>query len=230
MSKREKVDAWIDRIRFQVDSLPQLDYQPLPWMGKTRARRSAGVESRWAEIGLLVEELEPRTALDVGCNVGFFTFSLARRGLSVLGVERYERFVRLFLRTRQALALTNVGLLDIELNPSTVPLIPSADLVLYLSVWHHALRELGPSDARALLASVWAKTNAVLVFETGELEMPEDWLVADVLGEDADEGVMRLLAEECKGATIRRLGRHAAFAPDGSICERGLYAAIRNHP
>jgi hypothetical protein len=43
---------------------------------------------KWEQIrGHLPADLSGWTALDIGCNAGFYTFELARRGASVTGIE-----------------------------------------------------------------------------------------------------------------------------------------------
>ena len=37
------VDRVLERIHFELDRRPRLDYQPLPWLGVARADRDAGV-------------------------------------------------------------------------------------------------------------------------------------------------------------------------------------------
>jgi SAM-dependent methyltransferase len=228
LGRRKWVDAGLDRLRFRLDTFPELDYQPLPWLGLSRARRSDGVDSRWREIEQLVDELRPTTALDIGCNVGFFVFSLAAKGLAAVGVERYDRFTRIFREARTRIGLPEVGLTDIELTTKTVSLLPSVDLCLFLSVWHHIAREQGHDVAKDVLTSVWMLTKVVLVFETGESEMSPDYAVHELLGADVEAGIESLLRERCPGGSVRRLGRHPAFGPDGVPCERGLYAVIRD--
>ncbi len=49
---------------------------------------------KWREIEkFLPEDLTGMTALDVGCNAGFYTFELAKRGADVLGIDIDERYL-----------------------------------------------------------------------------------------------------------------------------------------
>lgn len=50
---------------------------------------------KWREIeSLLPEDLTGMTALDVGCNAGFYSFELAKRGADVLGIDMEERYLK----------------------------------------------------------------------------------------------------------------------------------------
>src|SRR3954468_17440893 len=49
---------------------------------------------KWAEIAPHVpHDLAGWTALDIGCNAGFYTFELARRGARVTALEIDERYL-----------------------------------------------------------------------------------------------------------------------------------------
>src|SRR5436189_3384422 len=43
---------------------------------------------KWEQIkGYLPQDLTGQTALDIGCNAGFYTFELARRGARVIAID-----------------------------------------------------------------------------------------------------------------------------------------------
>src|SRR3954467_7986737 len=50
---------------------------------------------KWREIaGHLPEDLHGWTALDIGCNAGFYSFQLAQRGAQVTGIDVEPLFLR----------------------------------------------------------------------------------------------------------------------------------------
>lgn len=50
---------------------------------------------KWRQLAPhLPQDLSGWTALDIGCNAGFYTFELARRGANVLGIDLDERYLR----------------------------------------------------------------------------------------------------------------------------------------
>src|SRR5256885_1402994 len=50
---------------------------------------------KWREIAPHVPaDLAGWTCLDIGCNAGFYTFELARRGASVLGIDVDEHYLK----------------------------------------------------------------------------------------------------------------------------------------
>src|SRR5437764_1834439 len=50
---------------------------------------------KWQQIAPhLPADLTGWTALDIGCNAGFYSFELVRRGAAVLGIDSDERYLR----------------------------------------------------------------------------------------------------------------------------------------
>jgi SAM-dependent methyltransferase len=228
------VNGFFDWLRFRIDTIPRSayvgrvlcsDHQDLPWL-RVPGRRAAGNDSRWRAIEPIVRQTEVQTALDLGCNVGFFAIKLAYAGVTTIGVENHPTFYRTALYALRRLRLSNAGVLVITINPETVRALPSADAVLFLALWHHLVRACGLDEATEMLRVVWAKTRGVLFFETGEAEMPASFGLP-AMGHDSTAWLTRYLEELCEGATIRHLGKHRALAPDGSECERNLFAIVR---
>jgi hypothetical protein len=234
--QRRWLDSSLDWLRFRLDTFPRsgpltrlsgVGYQPLPWAGIDRSRRAEGSWSRWAAIEAALDEHEDlRTATDLGANVGFFTVKLAQRGLATLAVENDEVANRTALYSVRRAAVPNVGVLMLELNPDTLELLAPADVVIFLSLWHHFVREYGLTDATALLRGIWKRTRRVLFFETGEDEMPSDYGLPP-MEPDARTWLTQFLAETCEGSEIAHLGEHVAFDADGAPARRNLFAVTR---
>jgi hypothetical protein len=223
---RGSLDRVIDRARFQLDTFPRLAYQPLPQVGRRGGVRECGVHSRWQVIAALLDEVEPATGLDIGSQVGFFTLAMARRGTPTTAVEMEPRNYRTLLHVRDRLGLADVGVLVLRLTPATTSLLPSADAVLFMSVWHHLVRWHGEPGARAVLRALWARTGRVLVFETGENEMPARYRLPD-MGRQPQAWIDAMLRAECPNGTVRFLGLHPAADPDGRPCRRHLFGVLR---
>jgi SAM-dependent methyltransferase len=227
------VNAFLDWLRFRLDTFPRSprfqhvfppDHQALPWL-ELPGKRAAGSGSRWQAIAPVLEQAEARTALDLGCNVGFFTFKMAQAGIATVGVESHPTFYRTALYATRQLRLRNVGILVLALAPETVGLLPAADAVVFLALWHHLVRSHGLDEATSMLETIWARTKHVLVFETGENEMPASYGLPRM--PDPGTWLARYLGRTCAGADVAHLGMHAAVAPDGTECERNLFAVVR---
>ena len=120
----------------------------------------------------------------------------------------------------------NVGVLALVVTPKNVSTLPQADCVLCLSVWHHFVREYGFVLATRMLRDLWGLSRRALVFDTGEAEMTADYGLPAMLP-DARTWLSAYLEETCPAGTVEHLGRHQAFEPGGSPCERNLFAVIR---
>jgi hypothetical protein len=174
----------------------------------------------------VIESVGARSLVDVGCDVGWYVFSAAFKGLTAIGIEPEPRACRLFLYTKSKLDLRNVGLLVADLSPVTKNVVPNADAILFMSVWHHLVRYHGLEAATELLEAVWERTDKVLFFETGEQEMPPRFHLPE-FKPDAQAWIERYLTEHLAGSRVTHLGRHSAFTPDGRRCFRNLFAVIR---
>jgi SAM-dependent methyltransferase len=229
-----RVNDAVDRARFRIDTIPRServseilcsDHQDLPWLG-VPGRRARGNESRWQAIAPVLRQTETRTALDLGCNVGFFTLYMGFAGVASIGVENHPTFYRSALYAVRRLELSNVGILVITLGPATVDLLPTCDAVLFLALWHHLVQSHGLEQATSMLRTIWAKTRRVLIFETGQDEMPPSFGLPSMTP-DPRSWLTRYLEESCEGSTVTHLGMHSALAPDGTECKRNLFAVLR---
>ena len=220
----------IDPLQFQFDVFPGLRYQPLPWIGIHEANRGSGTAQRWAAMRPLIAASHSRTALDIGCNVGFFCFAMAEMGLAAVGVEAAAKELRIAAFARRKMRANNIGLLSLEVTPESVALLPSCDTVLFLSVWHHWVRTFGFDAATVKLRDVWARTGRVMFFETGENEMPADYRLP-AMTPTPREWLETYLQRTCGAARVECLGQMKAFAPGGSetlaVVERHLFAVVR---
>lgn len=123
---------------------------------------------KWEQIGPhLPADLRGARALDVGCNGGFYTFELARRGADVLAIDIDEHYLR-----QARWAAGELGLTDrVELRRMGVYDLAALDcepfdVVLFLGVLYHLRHPLLALDA------VSATTGGTLVVQT--LTMPGD--------------------------------------------------------
>jgi hypothetical protein len=225
--KRVWVDRVLERIHFELDRRPGLDYQPLPWLGVARADRDAGVASRWEAMQSSLETLKIGSAVDLGCNVGYYPISLGFAGVSAIGVEPDPKLFRIFHYAIRRLRLDHVGALDLKITPDTVGMLPNGDLTIFLAVWHHLVRAYGLDEASRMLRLIWQHTNKAMAFETGESEMPRSYGLPD-FGPDPAAWISRFLGEQCAGGTVTHLGRHDAFDPKRRPCRRNLFLVVRD--
>ena len=225
MEIRAVVQRLIDEAQFRFDTVGGNLYQPLPWLGLHQARRGTGTRARWRLLAPLLDAYPLRTALDLGCHTGYFSMALAQRGIVTLGVDADERALRIARYATNRLHSTRLAFSCMMITPDTLDLLPQVDLVLVLSIWHHWVRSYGLAGASAILATIWRRTNQILVFETGEDEMPADFRLPNMQGNPAG-WLAGYLAEQCAGGTVRPLGQAQAFAPGGDERRHVAYRTL----
>jgi tRNA (mo5U34)-methyltransferase len=121
---------------------------------------------KWQQVAPhLPADLSGARALDIGCNAGFYTFELARRGADVLAIDIDEHYLRQARWAAEQFGLSDrvtlrrMGVYDLA-GLDAEPF----DVVLFLGVLYHLRHPLLALDA------VSALTGGTLVVQT--LTMP----------------------------------------------------------
>jgi tRNA (mo5U34)-methyltransferase len=152
-----------------------------PWFHNLRLARGDGSEVQtapahpfgdfpanyWAYFQRTVpEDLSGWSVLDIGCNAGFYSFEMKRRGAArVLGIDHDETYLAQARFARGQLGL-DVELLRAEAYD--VDRLPGGpfDLVLFLGVFYHLRHPL------LALEKVCAQVRRRLIFQTMERGAP----------------------------------------------------------
>lgn len=108
---------------------------------------------KWAEIAPhLPHCLEGWEVLDIGCNAGFYSFELARRGARVTALDSNRFYLRQAAWARRVLGLGDrVQLLEAQVHDLSRALEPRFDLVLFMGVFYHLRYPLLALDTIARL-------------------------------------------------------------------------------
>src|SRR4051812_23965933 len=93
---------------------------------------------KWAQIGrALPMDMRGMRALDIGCNAGFYSFELARRGASVLAIDHDPHYLAQALYARERMRLPT----DVDFREMGVYDLPELsarfDIILFLGVLYH---------------------------------------------------------------------------------------------
>ena len=114
---------------------------------------------KWQQIaGCLPDDLTGWTVLDVGCNAGFYSFELARRGATVLGDRRERRTTwRRRAGPRRRTGWTDaVRFRRMQRVRARALLGEQFDLVWFMGVFYHLRYPLlGLDISRAGSAGAW---------------------------------------------------------------------------
>ena len=116
---------------------------------------------KWQQISpWLPQDLSGWTALDIGCNAGFYSLELARRGAKVTAIEHDAHFLK---QARWAAGIfrmhDRIDFLHAEVY-DLGRIAESFDLVLFMGVFYHLRHPLLALD---LLAE---KTRRLMIFQT----------------------------------------------------------------
>jgi tRNA (mo5U34)-methyltransferase len=136
---------------------------------------------KWQQIAPhLPDDLSGARALDIGCNAGFYSFELARRGADVLAIDVDEHYLRQArwaageLGLADRVTLRRLGVYDLAALD-----VEPFDIVLFLGVLYHLRHPLLALDGLAPLV------GGTLVVQT--LTMPGDERAAAAPDVDIDE-------------------------------------------
>ena len=116
---------------------------------------------KWREIARAIPaRLDGWRVLDVGCNAGFYSFELAKRGASVLGIDVDQRYLAQARWAAREFGLTR----SVEFRQMEVYEIARSreafDLIWFMGVFYHLRYPLLALD---LLA---ARTRRLMMFQT----------------------------------------------------------------
>jgi hypothetical protein len=224
--RRDRLDDVLDGLRLRIDTFPRGLYQPVDLPVRT-ALRATGTASRWGAIREVVAEREIESLVDVGANAGYFTIQFGRLGITSLAVEAEAGTCRTAsLAIRRGGLSGVVGVLQLEIRPDTVHLLPEADAVLCLSLWHHLVAHQGLPAATEVLQALWDRSRKVLFFDTGEVEMGPEFKLPE-MQPNPRAWLERYLTATCAGAEVLHLGEHDAFDAEGRPARRNLFALVR---
>ena len=151
------------------------DYQPDPFVELDGGSRSGRECSDRYEAFSGVLPKAPLSFMDLGCNTGYFVFRLASLGGFGLGIDIGRNEVMVCQTLAYLHRVRNVAFSRLELSPENVATLPTVDVVIFLSLFHHFVRRFGQESAVEMLSGVAKKANRFLVFETGQPDEKSSW-------------------------------------------------------
>ena len=197
-------------------------YQPLPWIGyKTKKRQKSSFE-RLEEMQKHMPE-GIRSAMDIGCNLGFFMLSLAEKGIFSIGVDTEPGNINIAQYARKKAGIDNCAFTTMMVDPQNVHNLPSVDLVVFFSVWHHWLKAFGEEAAREMLKVLWSHTQKVMYFEAGE-DMELRLLNME---RDAFKKYLLKMLSDLENSNVGELAETSRGAHKAGDIKRTLYVITR---
>jgi len=215
-------DKWVYNLH-RMSNYKYDVYQPLPWIGLASRKRQESTLKRWEFMEPLVPD-ELGSAIDIGCNLGFFALKLAEKGHFAFGVDRSEDCIAIAQYAQRKTGMNNCSFAMFSATAESVRTLPVVDVTVFFSVWHHWIREFGMETATEMGAEVWRKTNKIMFFESGEDHELESLGVT----EEPATWVEKQLELWCSGAEIKRIGKTGRGTHHrGDEKPRTLFAVMR---
>jgi tRNA (mo5U34)-methyltransferase len=135
---------------------------------------------KWQQLApALARDLTGRRVLDVGCNAGFYSFELARRGARVLGVDTDERYLAQARWARSLYGLDDVVQLRRAHVYELARVSGRYDLILFLGVLYHLRYPLLALDILARLMDGLLVVQTLTMPGREDLETPSDLDIGD---------------------------------------------------
>lgn len=123
-------------------------------------------EDRWNVFSKYFPK-EKGAVLDIGCNLGYFSFKSAEQGHFSYGVESDHFNITSCNAIKKSTSVKNVIFAKHLIDQEFLSTMPSFDTVINLSVFHHWVKAYGEEGAKKMMRTL-AKKCTCLVFETGQ--------------------------------------------------------------
>ncbi|MDB5037684.1 MAG: Methyltransferase, family [Bacteriovoracaceae bacterium] len=116
---------------------------------------------KWQQIqNVIPTDLNGWNCLDIGCNAGFYSFELAKRGARVLGIDSEPHYLNQARWASKIYNLKNPPIFRLMQIHDLAHLNESFDLILFMGVFYHLRYPLLALDTIA------PKVKAFMIFQT----------------------------------------------------------------
>ncbi len=158
-----------------LKQLPEV-YHPVNVAGLRHLQPKRCCEDRIVAIRRDMQS-PPSVVVDIGCQIGFFTFVLAGEGYAVSGYDINAANIAVCNAIRDIRCNSKApDFYNIGLKLDAVEQIPNADYALCLAVFHHIIHYHGLEYSTALLSQLRSRISRTLYFEMGQSnEPPQFW-------------------------------------------------------
>jgi SAM-dependent methyltransferase len=133
-------------------------YHPLP--------NQQGKRPSQARLDTVLNHIsDAELCLDIGCNTGFFAQALSNKGIFTIGFDTEPKNI---LVANAQYPRDNLLFKHLQLTNETARALPTADIILFLSVFHHLVKNFGQRQAEETLQTLTSRCRKQFFFETGQ--------------------------------------------------------------
>ena len=195
-------------------------YQPVFGFDKSLSL-TRDCEDRWEVFSKYFPE-EKGSVLDIGCNLGYFTFKSAEMGHFAHGIE-YDNFnITSCNAIKSVTKSDNCVFIKHLIDSDYTQTMPHFDTIINLSVFHHWVKAYGEEGAKEMMKNMADKCNC-LIFETGQPnEVGSQWPKHLAFMDDAPDQWIETFLKEIGFTSVEMIG---TFATGLTKTERFLFVA-----
>lgn len=176
-------------------------------------------------INIFLPENEKPSVIDVGCNLGFFTFKMAERGGFCIGIDYGRNEILAAKALAHKHSVDNIVFTQMEVTPENASLLPKGDMVICLSIFHHWIRKLGQEQTKIIMQGLADSSNKYLIFDTGQPnEKNNEWAKSlEFMNPDINHWAIEYL----KSLGFNKVDNIGTFRTSLSEVKRNLYIASK---
>jgi tRNA (mo5U34)-methyltransferase len=135
---------------------------------------------KWRKLaGFLPQDLSGATVLDVGCNAGFYSFELAKRGARVTGIDSSEHYLRQARWAAEVSGLTDRVCFEKRQLYDLGSIDRTWDIVLFMGVIYHLRYPLLGLDVISRCVGTTLVLQSVLAPGEPDEALPADLELSD---------------------------------------------------
>ena len=158
-----------------LERLPEI-YHPIPLPGFDDLQPKRKCDDR---VKMILDDMdnESATVLDVGCQIGYFSFMLAEKGYTVSSFDMLKKNIDICLLINKLRhKKPSPDFFIAKLTLESIEQLTKVDYVICLAVFHHIIYYEGFDIAKKLMCRLRKKISKKMYFEIGQSNEPvEPW-------------------------------------------------------
>lgn len=133
---------------------------------------------------------------DVGSQNGYFLMKMVEQGYYGIGYEIDEDSTWISKQIALINNMHNANFYNVNVTPEISAHMPSSDITICMSVFHHWVRNQSLSYANDVMQGIVNSTRKCLIFETGQSDEEADWASSlDFMKDSPKEWIRNYLIE-----------------------------------
>ena len=151
------------------------EYQPDRFIKRPAltSQRGRSCRDRYAAFTAHLPDGEALSVMDIGCNRGYFVFRMAERGGLCIGVDSDRSEIMFASALATVHRIPNAVFTTMVIDMQALEGLPSVDVTICLSIFHHWVRNFGVETAKDIMQAIADRTSHYMFFETGVCEEEE---------------------------------------------------------